>query len=96
MMIEGGWMGSIDLGVDVGAENFLKHWMKIQNAIIGCRIADYYNGNMKKIVTVNQGKVFSSKILVASPLLHGNIVKKIGAEFLFPPRGGIAGAGKIY
>jgi methanogenic corrinoid protein MtbC1 len=91
MMIEGGGWEVIDLGVDVGAEKFLKALDENPNAIIGLSaLLTTTMENMKKIVTVIREKYSSSKILVGGAPVTMEYCKKIGADFYSPdPQGAV-------
>jgi methanogenic corrinoid protein MtbC1 len=91
MMIEGGGWEVIDLGVDVGAEKFLKALDENPNAIIGLSaLLTTTMENMKKIVTVIKDKYSSSKILVGGAPVTMEYCKKIGADFYSPdPQGAV-------
>jgi Predicted cobalamin binding protein len=91
MMIEGGGWEVIDLGVDVGAEKFLKALDENPNAIIGLSaLLTTTMENMKNIVTVIKEKYSSSKILVGGAPVTTEYCKKIGADFYSPdPQGAV-------
>jgi Predicted cobalamin binding protein len=91
MMVEGGGWEVIDLGVDVGAEKFLKALDENPNAIIGLSaLLTTTMENMKKIVTVIKEKYSSSKILVGGAPVTMEYCKKIGADFYSPdPQGAV-------
>ena len=91
MMIEGGGWEVIDLGVDVGAEKFLKALDENPNAIIGLSaLLTTTMENMKNIVTVIKEKYSSSKILVGGAPVTMEYCKKIGADFYSPdPQGAV-------
>ena len=91
MMIEGGGWEVIDLGVDVGAEKFLKALDENPNAIIGLSaLLTTTMENMKKIVTVIKEKYSSSIILIGGAPVTMEYCKKIGADFYSPdPQGAV-------
>src|SRR5450759_4762155 len=91
MMIEGGGWEVIDLGVDVGAEKFLKALDENPNAIVGLSaLLTTTMENMKKIVTVIKEKYSSSKILVGGAPVTKEYCEKIGADFYSPdPQGAV-------
>lgn len=81
----------IDLGVDVGAEKFLKAMDEHPNAIVGLSaLLTTTMENMKKIVTVIKEKYSSSKILVGGAPVTMEYCEKIGADFYSPdPQGAV-------
>jgi len=91
MMIEGGGWEVIDLGVDVGAEKFLKALDENPNAIVGLSaLLTTTMENMKKIVTVINEKYASSKILDGGAPVTKEYCEKIGADFYSPdPQGAV-------
>jgi methanogenic corrinoid protein MtbC1 len=91
MMIEGGGWEVIDLGVDVGAEKFLKALDENPNAIVGLSaLLTTTMENMKKIVMVIKEKYSSSKILVGGAPVTKEYCEKIGADFYSPdPQGAV-------
>src|SRR5664279_3261668 len=91
MMIEGGGWEVIDLGVDVGAEKFLKAMDENPGAVIGLSaLLTTTMENMKKIVTAIKEKHSDSKILVGGAPVTMEYCKKIGADFYSPdPQGAV-------
>ena len=91
MMIEGGGWEVIDLGVDVGAEKFLKAMDDHPNAIVGMSaLLTTTMENMKKIVTAIREKHSTSKILVGGAPVTKEYCEKIGADFYSPdPQGAV-------
>lgn len=91
MMIEGGGWEVIDLGVDVGAEKFLKALDENPNAIVGLSaLLTTTMENMKKIVMVIKEKYSSAKILVGGAPVTKEYCEKIGADFYSPdPQGAV-------
>ncbi len=91
MMIEGGGWEVIDLGVDVGAEKFLKAMDEHPDAIVGLSaLLTTTMENMKKIVTAIKEKYSASKILVGGAPVTREYCEKIGADFYSPdPQGAV-------
>jgi len=91
MMIEGGGWEVIDLGVDVGAEKFLKAMDEHPDAVVGLSaLLTTTMENMKKIVTVIKEKYSGTKILVGGAPVTMDYCKKIGADFYSPdPQGAV-------
>ena len=91
MMIEGGGWEVIDLGVDVGAEKFLKALHEHPDAIVGLSaLLTTTMENMKTIVTSIKEKYSSSKILIGGAPVTMEFCKKIGADFYSPdPQGAV-------
>lgn len=91
MMIEGGGWEVIDLGVDVGAEKFLKALDENPDAIVGLSaLLTTTMENMKKIVTAIKDKYSNSKILVGGAPVTMEYCMKIGADFYAPdPQGAV-------
>ena len=91
MMIEGGGWEVIDLGVDVGAEKFLKALDENPNAIVGLSaLLTTTMENMKKIVSAIKEKHAESKILVGGAPVTMDYCLKIGADFYAPdPQGAV-------
>lgn len=91
MMIEGGGWEVIDLGVDVGAEKFLKAIDEHPDAIVGLSaLLTTTMENMKKIVTAIKEKHSTSKILVGGAPVTVEYCAKIGADFYSPdPQGAV-------
>jgi len=91
MMIEGGGWEVIDLGVDVGAEKFLKALDENPGAIIGLSaLLTTTMENMKKIVTAIREKYSMAKILVGGAPVTMDYCEKIGADFYSPdPQGAV-------
>jgi methanogenic corrinoid protein MtbC1 len=91
MMIEGGGWEVIDLGVDVGAEKFLKALDENPGAIVGLSaLLTTTMENMKKIVSAIKEKHSSSKILVGGAPVTMDYCLKIGADFYAPdPQGAV-------
>jgi methanogenic corrinoid protein MtbC1 len=91
MMIEGGGWEIIDLGVDVGADKFLKALDENPEAIIGLSaLLTTTMENMKKIVTLIKEKHNTAKILVGGAPVTMEYCEKIGADFYSPdPQGAV-------
>lgn len=91
MMIEGGGWEVIDLGVDVGAEKFLKAIDENPDAVIGLSaLLTTTMENMKKIVSTIKESHSDSKILVGGAPVTSEYCKKIGADFYSPdPQGAV-------
>jgi len=91
MMIEGGGWEVIDLGVDVGAEKFLKAIDEHPDAIVGLSaLLTTTMENMKKIVTAIKEMHSTSKILVGGAPVTMEYCEKIGADFYSPdPQGAV-------
>jgi methanogenic corrinoid protein MtbC1 len=91
MMIEGGGWEVIDLGVDVGAEKFLKAMDENPDAIVGLSaLLTTTMENMKKIVTAIREKHSNSKILIGGAPVTMEYCMKIGADFYSPdPQGAV-------
>jgi methanogenic corrinoid protein MtbC1 len=91
MMIEGGGWEVIDLGVDVGAEKFLKAIDQHPDAVVGLSaLLTTTMENMKKIVVAIKEKHSASKILVGGAPVTMEYCEKIGADFYSPdPQGAV-------
>jgi methanogenic corrinoid protein MtbC1 len=91
MMIEGGGWEVIDLGVDVGAEKFLKAMDEHPGAIIGLSaLLTTTMENMKTIVSAIKEVNAGSKILVGGAPVTREYCEKIGADFYSPdPQGAV-------
>jgi methanogenic corrinoid protein MtbC1 len=91
MMIEGGGWEVIDLGVDVGADKFLKALDENPGAIIGLSaLLTTTMENMKKIVSTIREKYSMAKILVGGAPVTMDYCEKIGADFYSPdPQGAV-------
>ena len=91
MMIEGGGWEVIDLGVDVGAEKFLKAMDEHPDAIVGLSaLLTTTMENMKKIVIAIKEKHASTRILVGGAPVTKEYCEKIGADFYSPdPQGAV-------
>ncbi len=91
MMIEGGGWEVIDLGVDVGAEKFLKAMNENPGAVVGMSaLLTTTMENMKKTVTTIKEKHSDSKILVGGAPVTREYCEKIGADFYSPdPQGAV-------
>jgi len=91
MMIEGGGWEVIDLGVDVGAEKFLKALDENPDAIVGLSaLLTTTMENMKKIVAAIKEKHSQSKILIGGAPVTKEYCEKIGADFYSPdPQGAV-------
>jgi len=91
MMIEGGGWEVIDLGVDVGAEKFLKTMGEHPGAVVGLSaLLTTTMENMKKIVIAVKDKYPNSKILVGGAPVTQEYCEKIGADFYSPdPQGAV-------
>lgn len=91
MMIEGGGWEVIDLGVDVGAEKFLKAMNENPGAVVGMSaLLTTTMENMKKTVTTIKEKHSDSKILVGGAPVPREYCEKIGADFYSPdPQGAV-------
>ena len=91
MMIEGGGWEVIDLGVDVGAEKFLKALDDNPGAVIGLSaLLTTTMENMKNIVKAIKEKHSSSKILIGGAPVTMEYCEKIGADFYSPdPMGAV-------
>jgi len=91
MMIEGGGWEVIDLGVDVGAEKFLKALDDNPGAVIGLSaLLTTTMENMKNIVKAIKEKHSSSKILIGGAPVTMEYCENIGADFYSPdPMGAV-------
>ncbi len=91
MMIEGGGWEVIDLGVDVGAEKFMKALDENPGAIVGLSaLLTTTMENMKKIVSAIKEKHSASKILIGGAPVTMDYCIKIGADFYAPdPQGAV-------
>lgn len=91
MMIEGGGWEVIDLGVDVGAEKFLKTIDENPAAIVGLSaLLTTTMENMKKTVISLKEKHAGVKILVGGAPVTQEYCDKIGADFYSPdPQGAV-------
>ena len=91
MMIEGGGWEVIDLGVDVGAEKFLKTMGEHPGAVVGLSaLLTTTMENMKKTVIAVKDKYPNSKILVGGAPVTQEYCEKIGADFYSPdPQGAV-------
>jgi methanogenic corrinoid protein MtbC1 len=91
MMIEGGGWEVIDLGVDVGAEKFMKAIDEHPDALIGLSaLLTTTMENMKKTVGNIKGKNPGTKILVGGAPVTMDYCQKIGADFYSPdPQGAV-------
>jgi len=91
MMVEGGGWEVIDLGVDVGAEKFLKAMDEHPDAFIGLSaLLTTTMENMRKIVTAIKEKYSGSKILIGGAPVTKEYCEKIGADFYSPdPQGAV-------
>ena len=91
MMIEGGGWEVIDLGVDVGAEKFLKALDENPGAIISLSaLLTTTMENMKKIVSAIKKKYSESRILVGGAPVTMEYCLRIGADFYSPdPQGAV-------
>jgi methanogenic corrinoid protein MtbC1 len=91
MMVEGGGWEVIDLGVDVGAEKFLKAIEEHPGAVVGMSaLLTTTMENMKKIVIAIKEKHSASKILVGGAPVTLEYCEKIGADFYSPdPQGAV-------
>src|SRR5674476_741143 len=89
MMIEGGGWEVIDLGVDVGAEKFLKALDNNPGAVIGLSaLLTTTMENMKNIVKAIKDKHSSSKILIGGAPVTMEYCENIGADFYSPDPSG--------
>ena len=89
MMIEGGGWEVIDLGVDVGAEKFLKALDDNPGAVIGLSaLLTTTMENMKNIVRAIKEKQSSAKILIGGAPVTMEYCEKIGADFYSPDPSG--------
>ncbi len=91
MMIEGGGWEVIDLGVDVGADKFLKAIDENPGAVVGMSaLLTTTMENMKKTVAAIREKHSGSKILVGGAPVTQDYCNKIGADFYSPdPQGAV-------
>jgi methanogenic corrinoid protein MtbC1 len=91
MMIEGGGWDVIDLGVDVGAEKFLKALDENPGAVVGLSaLLTTTMENMKKTVSAIKEKHSGSKILIGGAPVTQDYCNKIGADFYSPdPQGAV-------
>jgi methanogenic corrinoid protein MtbC1 len=89
--LEGGGWEVIDLGVDVGAEKFLKAIEEHPGAVVGMSaLLTTTMENMKKIVIAIKEKHSASKILVGGAPVTLEYCEKIGADFYSPdPQGAV-------
>ena len=91
MMIEGGGWEVIDLGVDVGADKFLKAIDENPGAVVGMSaLLTTTMENMKKTVAAIREKHSGSKILVGGAPVTQDYCNRIGADFYSPdPQGAV-------
>jgi methanogenic corrinoid protein MtbC1 len=91
MMIEGGGWEVIDLGVDAGADKFLKAIDEHPGAVVGLSaLLTTTMENMKKIVTAIKEKHSDSKILIGGAPVTMDYCLKIGADYYSPdPQGAV-------
>lgn len=91
MMVEGGGWEVIDLGVDVGADKFLKSIGENPEAIIGLSaLLTTTMENMKKTVAAIKEKHPGSRILVGGAPVTMDYCLKIGADYYSPdPQGAV-------
>lgn len=91
MMIEGGGWEVIDLGVDVGADKFMKAFESNPDAILGLSaLLTTTMENMKKTVGSIKERYPSSRILVGGAPVTMDYCLKIGADFYSPdPQGAV-------
>jgi 5-methyltetrahydrofolate--homocysteine methyltransferase len=91
MMIEGGGWEVIDLGVDVGAEKFLKTMEEHPDAVVGLSaLLTTTMENMKKTVAAIKERHSGSKILIGGAPVTREYCEKIGADFYSPdPQGAV-------
>ena len=91
MMIEGGGWEVIDLGVDVGAEKFMKSIIENPDAVIGLSaLLTTTMENMKRTVGTIREKHSGSRILVGGAPVTMEYCKMIGADFYSPdPQGAV-------
>lgn len=91
MMIEGGGWEVIDLGVDVGAEKFMKAIDEHPGAMIGLSaLLTTTMENMKKTVGNIKEKNPGTRILVGGAPVTMDYCQKIGADFYSPdPQGAV-------
>jgi methanogenic corrinoid protein MtbC1 len=91
MMIEGGGWEVIDLGVDVGADKFMKHIELHPDAVIGLSaLLTTTMENMKKTVGTIREKHPELRILVGGAPVTMDYCTKIGADFYSPdPQGAV-------
>jgi methanogenic corrinoid protein MtbC1 len=91
MMVEGGGWEVIDLGVDVGAEKFLKAIEEHPGAVVGMSaLLTTTMENMKKIVIAIKEKHSASKILVGGAPVTLEYCEKIGSYLYSPdPQGAV-------
>ena len=91
MMVEGGGWEVIDLGVDVGADKFLKSIGENPQAIIGLSaLLTTTMENMKKTVAAIKEKHPASRILVGGAPVTMDYCLKIGADYYSPdPQGAV-------
>lgn len=91
MMIEGGGWEVIDLGVDVGADKFMRAIETHPDAIIGLSaLLTTTMENMKKTVGAIKEKFPSARILVGGAPVTMDYCLKIGADYYSPdPQGAV-------
>ncbi len=91
MMIEGGGWEVIDLGVDVGAEKFLKALDDNPDAVVGLSaLLTTTMENMKKIVSAIKEKYPTARILIGGAPVTREYCEKIGADYYSPdPQGAV-------
>jgi methanogenic corrinoid protein MtbC1 len=91
MMIEGGGWEVIDLGVDVGADKFMKAIDDNPGAVVGMSaLLTTTMENMKKTVAAIREKHSGSKILVGGAPVTQDYCNRIGADFYSPdPQGAV-------
>ena len=91
MMIEGGGWEVIDLGVDVGAEKFMKSFEENPGAVLGLSaLLTTTMENMKRTVGIMKEKYPDSRILVGGAPVTMDYCMKIGADFYAPdPQGAV-------
>jgi 5-methyltetrahydrofolate--homocysteine methyltransferase len=81
----------IDLGVDVGAEKFLKTMEEHPDAVVGLSaLLTTTMENMKKTVAAIKERHSGSKILIGGAPVTREYCEKIGADFYSPdPQGAV-------
>jgi len=91
MMVEGGGWEVIDLGVDVGADKFLKSLEENPGAVVGLSaLLTTTMENMKKTVAAIKEKNAGSKVLIGGAPVTQGYCEKIGADFYSPdPQGAV-------
>lgn len=91
MMIEGSGWEIIDLGVDVGADRYMRAIDQFPDAAVGLSaLLTTTMENMRKIVEVLKKKYPANKLLIGGAPVTRDYCSNIGADFYSPdPRGAV-------